>query len=178
MKTEQQLQQILAKQLNGKTEVITKCGRIDILTDKELIEIKEYRNWKVAIGQLLSYSKFFPKHQLVMYVYGRITTDFKTVLDTCSSYNIILKYDSGIQSNEYETDISLLNIELIKNEYKISLNEISEYIKDKNSINIIDMIEDLKLKNHKMIQRYLVKVLKLNSWSLKKTSKCNLWIKE
>ena len=45
----------LASQLQGKTEVKTPVGRIDILTKTQLIEVKRVSGWKSAIGQVKSY---------------------------------------------------------------------------------------------------------------------------
>ena len=49
--------------LNGQREVNTPCGRIDILTKEQIIEVKEYKGWKAALGQILVYSNFYPEHQ-------------------------------------------------------------------------------------------------------------------
>lgn len=37
------------------TEVQTIVGRIDIVTEHEIIEVKKYNNWKHAVGQILMY---------------------------------------------------------------------------------------------------------------------------
>jgi hypothetical protein len=42
--------------LNGKIEVETEFGIADIVTDKEVIEVKRLYNWKHALGQVLSYA--------------------------------------------------------------------------------------------------------------------------
>ena len=49
----------LNKTLKGKIEVVVSCGRIDILTDTEIIEVKEGRNWKSALGQIIVYGHFY-----------------------------------------------------------------------------------------------------------------------
>lgn len=50
----------LAKQLKGRIEVPTEAGRIDILTDTEVIEVKRSNKWKDAIGQVKSYGYYYP----------------------------------------------------------------------------------------------------------------------
>ena len=50
-------------ELDGKRKVITPCGRIDILTKEQIIEVKEYKGWKAALGQILVYGNFYPEHQ-------------------------------------------------------------------------------------------------------------------
>ena len=49
---------------NARQEVKTPVGRIDILTPTDIYELKTYRQAKHAIGQLLSYSYFYPEHEL------------------------------------------------------------------------------------------------------------------
>jgi len=51
---------------------IPNIGYIDILTPTELIEVKNMKNWKSALGQLIVYGTFYPSHQLVMLLYGKI----------------------------------------------------------------------------------------------------------
>jgi hypothetical protein len=46
----------LSTLLNGKIEVETEYGIADIVTDKEVIEVKRLYNWKHALGQVLSYA--------------------------------------------------------------------------------------------------------------------------
>ncbi len=40
-------------------ELQVSYGRIDILTDKEIIEVKEGFVWKSALGQILIYGHFY-----------------------------------------------------------------------------------------------------------------------
>jgi hypothetical protein len=46
----------LALAVHGKTEVILSCGRIDVLTDTHVYEVKHIRMWKQAMGQALVYA--------------------------------------------------------------------------------------------------------------------------
>ena len=47
----------------GKTEVtVPGIGRIDVLTDDRVIEVKNIQTWKGGLGQVLSYSEFYPNH--------------------------------------------------------------------------------------------------------------------
>ena len=50
----------LNEKIKGKLEVPTPIGRIDIVSDTEIIEIKAFKNWKSAIGQIISYAYFYP----------------------------------------------------------------------------------------------------------------------
>jgi hypothetical protein len=85
----------LAKKLHGKTEVSTPVGRIDIVTNTEIIELKNVKNWKGAIGQIKSYGKFYPAHKLRVHLFGAITkTKLQQAQSICLSENIILTWES------------------------------------------------------------------------------------
>lgn len=47
------------------------AGRVDPATETELIEIKEWKYWKYALGQLLAYSAYFPGKQMRCHFYGK-----------------------------------------------------------------------------------------------------------
>uniref|UniRef100_A0A6C0CBR9 KilA-N domain-containing protein n=1 Tax=viral metagenome TaxID=1070528 RepID=A0A6C0CBR9_9ZZZZ len=66
---EKEIQATLHKKLGGEIEVKTIAGRIDLLTDKYLIEIKNYCDWKCAIGQLIAYSQNYEDRKKVMYLF-------------------------------------------------------------------------------------------------------------
>ncbi len=84
----------LAERLKAKKEVNTPVGRIDILTETELIELKRSRNWKSAIGQVKSYGKFYPQHRLRIHLFREMTgTKLKNIQETCDSEGIILTWE-------------------------------------------------------------------------------------
>jgi len=66
---EKEIQDILAKQLNGKKEIETQFGYIDLLTDYSIIEIKHFSNWKQALGQILCYSQEYPNKNKIIYLF-------------------------------------------------------------------------------------------------------------
>lgn len=53
----------LALEYSGKVEVETKFGKIDVLTDDMIIEVKTAKSWKHALGQILAYSEEYPGHR-------------------------------------------------------------------------------------------------------------------
>lgn len=86
---EHKIRNKLAVKLNGNIEVLTPVGRIDILTDKEVIEIKKVARWKSAIGQILVYGYYYPNHKKVIYLYGNINTDMQKLIEKhCKKLNI------------------------------------------------------------------------------------------
>jgi hypothetical protein len=59
----------LNKKLKGTLEVETDHGFIDILTKKEIIEVKIAKHYKYALGQILAYSIYYPKKNKIIYLF-------------------------------------------------------------------------------------------------------------
>ena len=79
----------LAKSLGAQTEVQTVDGRIDILTAREIVEVKTARNWKHALGQILVYGKHYPYHQKRIHLYGNISEDgLQQAKVSCQIHNV------------------------------------------------------------------------------------------
>lgn len=89
---EKQIQTMLQKQLGGSIETKTISEKIDLLTETQLIEIKEYSNWKCAIGQLIAYSMEYPDKDKIMYLFdvpdNNIMDHIKLI---CKDINITVK---------------------------------------------------------------------------------------
>lgn len=89
---EKQIQKVLHKKLGGEIEAKTTYGKIDLLTEKSVIEIKTYNDWKCAIGQLIAYSEYYPDKEKIMYLFDvpkkNIIDDIELV---CSKVDIKLK---------------------------------------------------------------------------------------
>ena len=58
--------------LNGQIEYKTPIGRIDILTQDKVIEVKNVKDWKQASGQVIAYQHYFPNHEKELYFFGKI----------------------------------------------------------------------------------------------------------
>lgn len=90
-KKEKELQLKLAKELNAEIEVKTPAGYIDLLNFDSIIEIKEFSLWKNALGQILSYSIYYPLKEKVIYLFGDIIENkIDMIKETYSKYNIKL----------------------------------------------------------------------------------------
>jgi hypothetical protein len=84
----------LASQLNGQIEVSTKAGRIDILTDVEIIEVKRVSKWKEAIGQVKSYRQYYPNHGMRVHLFGKLTNSKLNVIQkVCQAEGIYLSWE-------------------------------------------------------------------------------------
>lgn len=91
---EKKIQTKLQKKYDGEIEVKTKSGNIDLLTDKYLIEIKDYQNWKHAVGQLMVYSMYHTNKKKCMYLFNVENNNTKEIKKICKIYDIVLKiYD-------------------------------------------------------------------------------------
>lgn len=55
----------------GELEVKCSTGIIDILTFNKIIEVKEFRAWKSAIGQILMYGNSYPNKQKTIVLFKK-----------------------------------------------------------------------------------------------------------
>ena len=85
----------LAKSLNGKTEVKVPTGRIDILTNNQIIEVKHIKKWKAALGQIIAYSSFYPNHQKRIHLFGLENDNnrIRLIQEQCRKQNIIVTFE-------------------------------------------------------------------------------------
>ena len=91
---EHQVVQRLQAKLGGQTEVVTAIGRIDLLTETEIIEVKQVSDWKAALGQILTYSGFFPEHTKRIHLFGDCTPQKKEVIcSTVFSFGVIATFE-------------------------------------------------------------------------------------
>jgi len=89
---EKEIQMQLQKELGGEIEVETDSGFIDLLTDTEIIEIKHGKNWKQAMGQVLSYSIDYKDHIKRIHLFD-IEYD-SHINKTCHVYNVKVTYET------------------------------------------------------------------------------------
>lgn len=94
--TEQSVQKRLSKTL-GKVqrEVPTLAGNIDLLTERELIEVKSVKSWKCAVGQVLIYGQSYPNHQKRIHLFGEASRDFLSMIRSyCAPLDIDVTWES------------------------------------------------------------------------------------
>lgn len=88
---ERQIQLKLYNKLGGEMEVETDSGFIDLLTDTEIIEIKDGKNWKDAVGQILIYSIDYPIHTKRIHLFN--VKNNQIINNKCALYNIVVSYE-------------------------------------------------------------------------------------
>ena len=84
----------LEKETGGKS-LACKAGIADIVSDDLLIEIKNWKYWKQAIGQIMVYSVYFPGRVKRLHLFG-VKPDQKTIdtiTEVCNSLNILMTYE-------------------------------------------------------------------------------------
>ena len=97
---EYQVVKRLQTELGGQIEVVTAVGRIDLLTNTEVIEVKEVSDWKAALGQILAYSSFFPEHIKRIHLFGDCTPEKKQVISsTVLSFGVIATFEEVKDEN-------------------------------------------------------------------------------
>ena len=83
-------QRFLEKKLNA-THKTTRYGTTDITTETEHIEIKHWKNYKHALGQLLSYN-FQEDKELYAYFFGQTSEVKKNcIIELYKSKNVNIK---------------------------------------------------------------------------------------
>lgn len=87
---EQKVRDRLKDNLGGLAEVSTPAGRIDLLTDEEIIEVKRISDWKAALGQILVYSAFYPEQDARLHLFGRRgeLTKVADIEAACLAFNV------------------------------------------------------------------------------------------
>ena len=91
---EKEIQVRLQKELGGDIEVETDVGFIDLLTNTNVIEIKDVKNWKHAVGQILMYSLDYPNHFKRIHLFNvKNIEDIKQIENKCKIYGITVTYE-------------------------------------------------------------------------------------
>lgn len=84
----------LHQALGGAIEVTTAFGRIDLLTDTEVIEVKEIKSWKAALGQVLVYGSLFPEHRKRLHLFGQPSEwELSQIRSACGEYDVIVSFE-------------------------------------------------------------------------------------
>jgi hypothetical protein len=88
---EKAVQRNLCRLEGGTMEVACDHGVVDLLTDDEVIEVKEAHQWKHALGQVLAYKACFPKHAARIHLFTDergASLDLDAVCEVCSNFGV------------------------------------------------------------------------------------------
>lgn len=89
------IQKKMEKKLGG-SHASCPAGVVDILCETSLVEIKEWRNWKAALGQTLAYAFFYPNRMLHIHFFGELPPDEYRimVITICTHYRIKVTWEA------------------------------------------------------------------------------------
>ena len=83
----------IANEEDGKIEVITTSGRIDVLTKQKIIEVKIAYNWKHALGQVLCYCEDYEdKLEPWIYLFDHVKCNKDHIKSRCNKFNVGVRF--------------------------------------------------------------------------------------
>ena len=87
---EKDIQAKIHKWWGGEREVKVATGIVDLVTDTQIVEVKEASSWKHSFGQILSYAPFFQTKEKVLYLFGTCPNNLHECYKLCKQNNIRL----------------------------------------------------------------------------------------
>lgn len=90
---EAQVRDRLQTKLGGIAEAKCICGPIDLLTDRELIEVKRIDDWKTGLGQVIAKGLEYPQHRRHLYLFGQSHGALRNAKATCKSLDITISFE-------------------------------------------------------------------------------------
>ncbi|CAM9812251.1 unnamed protein product, partial [Pylaiella littoralis] len=88
----------LASSVGGEAEVETPAGNIDVLSDTEVIEVKNYKQWKHGLGQVLAYHTFHPGLAKRLHLFAHSGEDgtrkyFDLAKSVCAKHDVRVTFE-------------------------------------------------------------------------------------
>ena len=76
-------------------EVPTNVGRIDCLSNEELIEVKRASSWKHGLGQLMAYSHGYKNHKKILHLFDYQNRDklLSTIVPICETLGVEVRFE-------------------------------------------------------------------------------------
>ena len=92
---EHDIHQRLKAETKGKSVRNNRFGIVDLLTKTQIIEIKVWRDYFKAIGQVILYGSFFPDKQKRIHFYGRrLEAEVENAIrHACQMHNILVTHE-------------------------------------------------------------------------------------
>ncbi|AAR26858.1 FirrV-1-A34 [Feldmannia irregularis virus a] len=95
----------LALSQGGRTEVCTPSGRIDVLTSREVIEVKYYQKWLHAVGQVQGYGAHYPNLARRLHLFAsldemcedKVQTTMQLCKNLCDTLDIRLTFEVVVE---------------------------------------------------------------------------------
>ncbi|RGE43279.1 hypothetical protein DZC30_15805 [Comamonas testosteroni] len=88
------------EETNAQVEAHTPVGFIDLLCSTSVVEVKHLSKWKQALGQVLAYSTYYPKHSKILHLYssGIGSRDIEEQMFVCRNLNVDLRHQAILSS--------------------------------------------------------------------------------
>jgi hypothetical protein len=96
--TEYEIQRRMQAELGGKIEVYTPAGRIDLVTETEVIEIKKIASWKDAFGEVVIKGRSFPTHSKRIHLFGESDKLLSTIVSHCEVLDVAVTFEQITKS--------------------------------------------------------------------------------
>lgn len=80
----------------GDTEIHCPAGRIDLMTTESMIEVKQIKMWKAALGQVVCYKVYYPNHRAELYLFGseHDIDRLRPIIDpACHNLDVLVTYE-------------------------------------------------------------------------------------
>jgi hypothetical protein len=87
-KTERLACESMARHLHGILEFTLSVGRIDVLTESTVFEVKQAHNWKHALGQVLVYGSQFPNRSKQIVLVGKVDRFLDIAIEHCKPFGV------------------------------------------------------------------------------------------
>jgi hypothetical protein len=94
---EKSIRDRLHQELGGRVEAPTKFGPVDLLTATELIEVKEFPDWKTGLGQLLAKANCYSDRTKRLHLFGK-PINLENIQACCAEFNISVTFESDCSS--------------------------------------------------------------------------------
>lgn len=92
--TENSIAAELKTREGGHGEITILTGRVDLLTQSEVIEVKCVGNWKHAIGQAVVYQLSYPEKKPRIHLFGKSNANQKRIiLEACRKLSITVTFE-------------------------------------------------------------------------------------
>jgi hypothetical protein len=90
---ELEINQKICDSEGGQNEVECSNGRIDVMKSDEIIEIKNSKNWKGGLGQVLAYSIDHPNKRKRLHLFECGKLDKEKVVSTCNHFDVTVAFE-------------------------------------------------------------------------------------
>lgn len=160
-KIEIEIQKKMEVETGGKHEICP-AGIADIVTEKEVIEIKNWKQWKYAIGQLIVYGKYFPNRHLRCHLFGKKPEGQATmILQHFIDHNIKVTIEDNVIPIKRKRKLTKANDFIETKSLKSPKIDIMSKIDSKNIEEFINHIETILPGDVKIPREFLVRFVEI-----------------